>query len=205
MSEDRDHYRTLGVPRDADSDDIKRAYRRQAKLQHPDTRGGDGNRFADLNEAYHTLRDSGRRRVHDRQLRQREGVSGFSDWVPHEDLDRFASGRGWGLWNLFDLFGGITGADQWWQDNLRRTPPVEMDLQLTPEEAAVGVRLPIELTHADLISPRSGRFWSPSPFRTVVVAVIPPGVSHGELFRYRFLDGDGENRLLQLTVTIVPG
>ncbi len=205
MAERRDYYRTLGVPRDADSQDIKRAYRRRAKEVHPDAGGNDDARFSDLNQAYHTLRDSTSRREHDRQLRRAEGVSGMSDWVPEQGLERFATGHGWGLWSLFDLFGGIMGADQWWRESAPAESDVEMDLELTATEAAVGVELPIELTEADLGA--VPRFFAAQPrrFSTVVTALIPAGVTHGELFRYRFHDGNRGNRVLALRIRIVPG
>lgn len=204
MKEHQDHYETLGVPRDAGLEAIKRAYRRQAKRAHPDARGGDNARFSDLNNAYHTLRDSARRCEHDRQLRRREGVSGHSDWVPHEDLNRFAAGQDWGLSHLFDLFGGVLGSHSWWSSNVRLSTDVQMTLELNPQEAAHGMEVPIELTEQDLqpswISPtRRSR-----PFVCRVVVSVPAGVRDGELVRYRFHDGDGAARMLQLQVRIVP-
>ena len=190
MAERRDYYRTLGVPRDADSQDIKRAYRRRAKEVHPDAGGNDDARFSDLNQAYHTLRDSTSRREHDRQLRRAEGVSGMSDW---------------GLWNLFDLFGGIMGADHWWREPTPSAIDVQMDLELTATEAAAGVVLPIELTEADLAGVRQPFVAQPRPFTTVVTARIPAGVDHDALFRYRFHDGERGNRVLTLRIRIVPG
>lgn len=41
-----DHYETLGVPKDANAGDIKRAYRRKASEAHPDRHGGDGGKMA---------------------------------------------------------------------------------------------------------------------------------------------------------------
>ncbi|TVR30919.1 MAG: hypothetical protein EA404_11100 [Spirochaetaceae bacterium] len=205
MAEERDYYRTLGVPRDADSQDIKRAYRRRAKEVHPDAGGSDDARFSDLNQAYHTLRDSTSRREHDRQLRQAEGVSGMSDWVPDQGLERFATGHGWGLWSLFDLFGGIMGADQWWRGPAPPDSDVQMDLELTSTEAAAGVELPIELTEADLAAVPRSFGGQPRPFSTVVMARVPAGVEHNELFHYRFQDGNRDNRVLALRIRIVPG
>jgi DnaJ family protein A protein 2 len=57
-------YDVLGVPKDATEDDIKKAYRKLAKTEHPD-KGGNENRFKEINEAYETLSDPQKRRDHD--------------------------------------------------------------------------------------------------------------------------------------------
>lgn len=63
-----DFYDLLGVPRDADVERIKRAYRRLARRLHPDLNPGDGAaavRFRAVVEAYETLADPVRRRDYD--------------------------------------------------------------------------------------------------------------------------------------------
>ena len=60
----KDYYATLGVARNASEEDIKRAYRRLASQHHPD-RGGDTARFQEIQEAYATLSDAGRRSAYD--------------------------------------------------------------------------------------------------------------------------------------------
>ena len=64
----RDYYEVLGVRRDASSDDIKRAYRKQAFENHPD-RNPDNHeaeeRFKQATEAYEVLSDAGRRSRYD--------------------------------------------------------------------------------------------------------------------------------------------
>lgn len=55
-----DYYDTLGVPKTASQDDIKRAYRKLASQHHPD-RGGDTKKFQEIQVAYDTLGDEQRR------------------------------------------------------------------------------------------------------------------------------------------------
>jgi DnaJ-class molecular chaperone len=55
-----DHYSTLGVPRNASADDIKKAYRRLASQHHPD-KGGDTQKFQEIQAAYETLGDEQKR------------------------------------------------------------------------------------------------------------------------------------------------
>jgi len=54
------HYQLLGVSQDAGEDEIKKAYRQQAKVHHPDS-GGDDVKFKQISEAYQTLSDSAKR------------------------------------------------------------------------------------------------------------------------------------------------
>ena len=65
MSED--YYDILGIDEDADSESIRKAYRREAKLSHPDASGcqNSAERFRKVEEAYETLGDAGRRRDYD--------------------------------------------------------------------------------------------------------------------------------------------
>jgi molecular chaperone DnaJ len=57
-------YQTLGVARDATVDEIKRAYRKLASQHHPD-RGGDTQKFQEIQVAYDTLTDPQRRAAQD--------------------------------------------------------------------------------------------------------------------------------------------
>jgi len=64
----RDHYQVLGVPKNADEKAIKQAYRKLARLYHPDVNGDDAEataRFREITEAYETLSDPKRRRSYD--------------------------------------------------------------------------------------------------------------------------------------------
>ena len=67
------HYDTLGVDSDATAGQIRDAYRRLARVHHPDRSAADGSgRMHDINEAYRVLRDPARRAVYDGQLRRPE-------------------------------------------------------------------------------------------------------------------------------------
>jgi len=64
-----DYYALLGVEPDATMAQIKKAYRKLARLHHPDTNPGDTGaaaRFRQITEAYDTLSDPGRRQAYDR-------------------------------------------------------------------------------------------------------------------------------------------
>ncbi len=64
----KDYYEILEIDRGADSEELKRAYRRLARLHHPDVSGGEGDsgdRFKEISEAYEVLSDPERRRRYD--------------------------------------------------------------------------------------------------------------------------------------------
>lgn len=62
------YYDILGISKEADTDDVRRAYRRRVQDVHPDTGGGSTDGFLELSEAYQTLIDQDRRRVYDMYL-----------------------------------------------------------------------------------------------------------------------------------------
>src|SRR5437764_6950 len=64
MSEKRDYYEVLGVGRTATAEELKKAYRKQARQHHPDVNQGRAEseeQFKEVNEAYEVLSDPDRR------------------------------------------------------------------------------------------------------------------------------------------------
>src|SRR5580704_12311682 len=64
----RDYYEVLGVPRTASADEIKKAFRKLARLYHPDvakTKKGAEDKFKEINEAYEVLSDPVKRKKYD--------------------------------------------------------------------------------------------------------------------------------------------
>jgi curved DNA-binding protein CbpA len=67
-------YAVLGIPRDADEETIRTAYRGLARRYHPDRgAGSSAEKFRQAREAYETLIDPGARRLYDLSLRWAEG------------------------------------------------------------------------------------------------------------------------------------
>ena len=68
MADKRDYYEVLGVNKDATPEEIKKAYRKVTKENHPDLHPGDKaceERFKEANEAYEVLSDEEKRKKYD--------------------------------------------------------------------------------------------------------------------------------------------
>lgn len=113
MTSPRDPYSVLGVPRNADPDAIKKAYRKLARELHPD-RGGDAEKLKEVNGAWEVLSDPERRKTYDefgadalragfdadaarRWKQQAGGFGGFQDGIDIDDLLGMFGGRGGGF------------------------------------------------------------------------------------------------------------
>lgn len=131
----RDLYEILGVERNANEDEIKRAYRKLARELHPDANGGDPEseaRFKEATVAYETLRDPERRRRYDLFGPDGERVGAGPG-------DLFTSGFG----DLFDAFFGQSPFRGAATNVARRGEDVEVTLDLSFEDAVFGVPRPI--------------------------------------------------------------
>ena len=89
----QDYYATLGVAKNASQDEIKRAYRKLASLHHPD-KGGDKNKFQEVQAAYAVLSDDQKRAQYDNPRPQ---FSGFGDGVHVNVNDIFSQMFGGGF------------------------------------------------------------------------------------------------------------
>jgi curved DNA-binding protein len=129
----KDYYKILGLSRNADQNEIKKAYRKLAKKYHPDVNPGDktaGDKFSEINEAHEVLSDPEKRKKYDQfganwqQFKQSGGRPEDFNWgqwqsdpgktytyrtvTPEEFKDLFGGGGGYS--DFFEtLFGTTSG------------------------------------------------------------------------------------------------
>lgn len=143
MAEKRDYYEVLGVARNADEEEIKKAYRQAALKFHPDRNKDDKDaerKFKEAAEAYEVLHDAEKRAAYDRfghQAFAGAGGGGGPQFNNVEDIfSAFADVFGDGM------FGGMFGGRQ---RGPRKGRDLKIQLELTLEEIDSGVRRKIAL------------------------------------------------------------
>lgn len=144
MSEKRDYYEVLGVPREASPEDVKRAYRRGALKHHPDNVKGDKagaeRKFKELAEAYEVLSDPMKRQQYDRFGHEGLRGAGVHDF----------SHMGFGdIFSMFeDIFGGLGGG--FGGRGGDRGLDLETEVEISLEQVATGVNHTVEFERMDL-------------------------------------------------------
>lgn len=166
MDAHRDYYAILGVPRDATTQEIQRAYRRLAHLFHPDvSHDPDAERtFKQITEAYRVLADSARRRQYDREIahasRARARTTAvpvfpwFSTpaegylhrtWIGGSPFDTSNSGA----FDIDDVLADCF-ARHATNERSRRPRAEEVDVPISIEEAYRGTQRTITITSGDV-------------------------------------------------------
>ncbi|MBI4770209.1 MAG: molecular chaperone DnaJ [Chloroflexi bacterium] len=147
MATKRDYYEILGIGRNASPEDLKRAYRQQAKQLHPDVNKEDGaeEKFKELSEAYAVLSDDQKRAAYDRF-----GHAGVNNSGGMPDFS------GFGFSDIFEEFFGFGGRAGRSRRSPRRGADLRYDLTLAFEEAVFGAEKEIEIGRNEVCSTCSG-------------------------------------------------
>lgn len=148
MAEKRDYYEVLGLQKGASEDEIKKAYRRLAKENHPDLHPDDKGaevRFKEIGEAYEVLSDS--------EKRARYDSYGFAGVDPSYGAGEGGFGGGMGfdfdLGDIFDSFFGGGRSARSGYNTVRRGENIHAGAELTFEEAAFGCTKDIQVSRIE--------------------------------------------------------
>jgi len=165
MASKRDYYKILNADRGADSEEIKRAFRKMAMKYHPD-RNQDNKeaeeKFKEASEAYEVLSDPEKRQRYDRH--GHEGLRGTSG----HDFSRMDFGDIFSMFGFDDVFGG--GRRRGGGSGATRGASLETVIDLTLEEVATGIDRDIHFTRSDLCPDCKGRGGKPGTEPVVCVA-----------------------------------
>src|SRR5436189_2462671 len=159
----RDLYEVLGVPRDADQSQIKKAFRKLARELHPDVNRHDPEaeeKFKEAAEAYEMLSDDERRSIYDRYghdgLKSRGFSPHFEGFGSFADIfDAFFGGDPFGGFGSARAGGAVQGGD------------VAVAVEVSLEDAARGAQVDVEYDAVDLCERCNGNGAEPgTPIET---------------------------------------
>jgi len=157
-----DYYDVLGVPKNASSEEIKKAFHKLAHKHHPH-KGGDEKKFKEINEAYQILSDKEKRAQYDRfgrvfdggQPTGGQGGQNWGDfgWAWGNPFSNSASqGEGseveFDFGNIGDIFEevlGFGGQRRARKKDLKRGRDLKIDIEISLEDVLKGIKKEITL------------------------------------------------------------
>jgi len=163
-----DPYKVLGVDRNTDEKELKKAYKTKAMKYHPD-RGGDENKFKELNEAYDILKDPQKKAAYDRYGTTNMNNMGGDNFTYNFNGD------------INDIFNNFFGGGPFNRANSYRNRPRNADINI---EATL-----------DLEDVQNGKsliasYRLPNGRQENVNIDIPPGVENNNLIKFNGLGSD---------------
>jgi curved DNA-binding protein len=169
----KDYYELLGIARNADLDQIKKAYRKLARTHHPDMSKAAGaeEKFKDIAEAYATLKDAEKRAAYD-QLGSHTAGEEFAPPPQWQGAE-----HGFGDIDLADFFAAM-GRGQHGKPRPTKGRDYESTVRISLEDAHRGTKINLDVPYA-------------GGTRTLEVS-IPAGTREGQKLRLRGKGGKGQ-------------
>jgi curved DNA-binding protein len=161
-----DYYQTLGLDPSADTDTIKKAYKKLAMKHHPD-RGGDTKLFQSISQAYDTLSDPGKRAQYDAE---RQGGGSQFHWTTTGGNPFDPFGQGFGGFPFEHVFRQRPGQPQ-------RNRDLNIRCSINLKQAYTGTEL-------------EASYQLPTGKRQTVLIKVPAGMQHGQTIRYSGMGDD---------------
>ena len=178
----KNYYDILGVNEKATSAEITKAFKDLAKKHHPD-RGGDKDKFQEINEAHDTLKNSQKRHDYDtmRKFGSRSTGGGGQHPFFNEDIfGDFFSGFGGNNEGFTFNFTGRNGDERIFR-NVRQQPRGNRNIQ---------VRMAISIKEAMQNNEKTINYKLPSGREEFATVKIPAGVQHGITFKFSGMGDD---------------
>jgi curved DNA-binding protein len=188
----KDYYKSLGVPRTASADEIKKAFRKLARLYHPDVakdKKKAEEKFKEINEAYEVVSDADKRKKYDElganwksgaEFRPPPGGDGFAGGQPFRGGNGGAQNfefEGTGYSDFFEQlfgsrmrgnnFGGANGFNR--EQFAEPSRDIEGDIMVTLEEASAGSVRTVTVRHENRTDSQQVK--------------IPAGITDGQKLR----------------------
>ncbi len=154
----QDYYQTLGVSKSASADEIKKAYRKLAMKHHPDRNPGNKEaevKFKQATEAYEILKDEQKRAAFDQyghSAFEQGGQGGFGGQGGQGGFNDFSD-----IFSSFgDIFGDLGGGGRKKRSSALRGSDIRYNLEISLEEAFLGVSKKISFHVASLCNSCNG-------------------------------------------------
>lgn len=201
----KDYYKILGVPKNADEETIKQAYRRLVRKYHPDVNPQNKQaeeKFKEINEAYEVLSDKAKRAKYDQLSAEWENISRIGQYQRRPTYERefrfdFDDLGFSGYSDFFKTFFRDIGFDFETQQRNAKPQDLHYSVEITLEEAYSGTEKILEMQVPDICSTCKGsgikgRNICPNCYGTGNIPIskrlevkIPKGVQDGSKIRLR--------------------
>jgi len=174
----KNYYDILGVDEKATSAEITKAFKNLAKQHHPD-RGGDKDKFQEINEAHDTLKSSQKR--HDYDTMRKFGRPGMTGGGEHPFFNEDIFG---------DFFSGFGNMGDGVQFNFSTGGQPRSFRQSRRGNRNVQVRMAVSLKEAMMNHEKTINYKLPSGREEFATVKIPAGVQHGVTFKFSGMGDD---------------